>query len=63
MDTETLSHLETEIGHLSFIEQIWLMERLAQRIREHAEHKQSGIENQLAEMAENLQFRDVAHTL
>jgi hypothetical protein len=35
MTTSTLDRIETDIAQLSFAEQIWLMERLAHRIRQH----------------------------
>ena len=34
MTTPTLERIETDIAELSFAEQIWLMERLAHRIRQ-----------------------------
>ncbi|MFL5803138.1 MAG: hypothetical protein ACJ8CR_15550 [Roseiflexaceae bacterium] len=36
MTTPTLERIETDIAQLSLIEQLWLMERLAHRIRQHA---------------------------
>ena len=35
MTTPTLEQIETDIAQLSLTEQLWLMERLAHRIRHH----------------------------
>jgi hypothetical protein len=44
MANPELHRLESAIGQLSFAEQLWLMDRLAQRIRDRSPHP-SGAEN------------------
>jgi hypothetical protein len=51
MTTATLERIETDIAQLSFTEQLWLMERLAQRIRQHALRPLVVQEHDLAAMA------------
>ncbi|HEX5084230.1 MAG TPA: hypothetical protein VFY40_19470 [Blastocatellia bacterium] len=50
MNTLSLESIESAINQLSFLEQVRLLERLAQRIRRQTERRQS-IEDQLAAMA------------
>lgn len=50
MNTLTLESIESAINQLSFLEQVQLLERLAQHIRKQTERRQS-IEDQLAAMA------------
>jgi hypothetical protein len=50
MNTLTLESIESAINHLSFLEQVQLLERLAQLIRRQTERPHS-VENQLAAMA------------
>jgi hypothetical protein len=51
MATPTLEHIETEIAQLSFGDQLWLMERLAHRIRQASLRSLSVQEDDLAAMA------------
>lgn len=51
MYTTALSQLEKGIDQLSFEEQLLLMEKLAQRIRERAAFESRRVENDLAAMA------------
>lgn len=51
MTTATLERIETDIAQLSLIEQLWLMERLAHRIRQHALRPLIVQEDDLAAMA------------
>lgn len=51
MTTATLERIETDIAQLSFTEQLWLMERLAYRIRQHTLHPLIVQEHDLAAMA------------
>lgn len=50
MNPSTLSQIEERIYQLSFAEQLWLIERVAQRIREQLV-AQNTVEQQLATMA------------
>lgn len=50
MNTLSLESIESDINQLSFLEQVQLLERLAQRIRRQTERRQS-IDDQLAAMA------------
>jgi len=50
MNTLSLEHIEVAISQLSFLEQIQLLERLAQRIRKQTEQQQE-TEEELAAMA------------
>lgn len=51
MITATLARIETDIAHLSVTEQLWLLERLAQRIRQASLRSLSIREDDLAAMA------------
>ena len=51
MSTPTLERIETDIAQLSLPEQLWLMERLAHRIRQHTLRPLIMQENDLAAMA------------
>ena len=51
MTTPTLERIEADIAHLSLDEQLWLMERLVHRIRQHALHPLVIEESDLAAMA------------
>ena len=51
MNVAIIEQLETEIGQLSLSEQLWLMERLAHRIRKHTMQERPSLEEQLAAMA------------
>jgi hypothetical protein len=46
-----LSNLEAAIDRLPFSEQLWLMERLARRIRERSQHAPASRDRALEEMA------------
>ena len=50
MNLPALSQIEESIDHLSLTEQLWLIERVAQRIREKLD-AQSAFDQQLAAMA------------
>jgi hypothetical protein len=51
MANPELDRLESAIGQLSFTDQLWLMDRLAQRIRERSPHLTSDQNQQLEAMA------------
>jgi hypothetical protein len=51
MTTPTLERIEADIAQLSLAEQLWLMERLAQRIRTRTLQMPTVQESKLAEMA------------
>jgi len=51
MNTPALLEIEESITHLTLLEQLWLIERLAQIIRENAVRQQADFERQLVEMA------------
>lgn len=51
MNMPTLSQMEDRISRLSLDEQIWLMERLVQRIKENTVDRKSHLENDLIAMA------------
>ena len=51
MTTATLEHIETDIAQLSLAEQLWLMERLAHRIRQSSLRPLIVQEGDLAAMA------------
>jgi hypothetical protein len=57
MTTPTLERIETDIAQLSLTEQLWLMERLAHRIRQHALHPLIVQESDLAAMASDPAIR------
>jgi len=50
MNLSALSQIEESISQLSLAEQLWLIERVAQRLREHLD-AQSAFDQQLAVMA------------
>jgi hypothetical protein len=51
MNMPILSQMEDRISRLSLDEQIWLMERLVQRIKENTVNRRSQFENDLIAMA------------
>jgi hypothetical protein len=51
MTTPTLERIETDIAQLSLAEQLWLMERLAHRIRQHTLRPLIVPDRELAAMA------------
>jgi hypothetical protein len=51
MTTPTLERIETDIAQLSLTEQLWLMERLVHRIRQHTLRPLIVQESDLATMA------------
>lgn len=51
MLTPMLEQIEANIAHLSLTEQLWLMERLAHRIRQHTLPTLVAQESELAAMA------------
>lgn len=51
MNTTSLERIVADISQLSLSEQLWLMERIAQQIRERALDTQPVLEDQLAMMA------------
>jgi hypothetical protein len=51
MTTPTLERIEGDIAQLSLAEQLWLMERLAHRIRTRTLQRSIVQESELAEMA------------
>ena len=51
MNNTILERIEADISQLSLSEQLWLMERLAQRIRQNALPAHPDFERQLAAMA------------
>ena len=51
MDTTALQRIEADISQLSLSQQLWLMERLAHRIRERTLRPQASLADQLAAMA------------
>ena len=51
MENAVLDRIEADIDQLSLSEQLWLMERLAHRIRQHALPAAIDIESDLAAMA------------
>jgi hypothetical protein len=53
MTTPTLERIEADIAQLSLAEQLWLMERLAQRIRTRTLQMPRLQESGLAEMAQD----------
>jgi hypothetical protein len=53
MTSPELDRLETAIGQLSFTEQLWLMDRLFQRIRERTFRLTGVQDKQLETMAED----------
>jgi hypothetical protein len=53
----TFERLEAELDNLSWVEQVWLLERLAHRIREQAPVVSPDLDRQLAAMAEDPDIR------
>jgi hypothetical protein len=53
MNASSVERIEIEISQLAFPDQLWLMERLIQRIRRRALQPQSSLEGQLAAMAQD----------
>jgi hypothetical protein len=53
MTNSELDRLESAIGQLSFTEQLWLMDRLAQRIRDRSAQGISARDKQLQTMADD----------
>jgi hypothetical protein len=53
MLSEERVRLEAAIDQLPFSDQLWLMERLARRIRERSEHAPDSRDRELEEMANN----------
>ena len=51
MSNTALERLEADISQLSLSDQLWLIERLAQRIRQRTLPDQTTLEGQLAAMA------------
>jgi hypothetical protein len=51
MTSPDLVHIEAAIDRLSFSDQLWLMERLARRIRERSHQATDLLERSLDEMA------------
>ena len=51
MNMPVLSQMEERISRLSLDEQLWLMERLVQRIKENTVNQKSQFENDLIAMA------------
>ena len=58
MNMLILSEMENSIGKLSLKEQLWLMERLVQRIRENTVQPEDQFEDELATMASDPQIQD-----
>lgn len=50
MNMPILSQMDDRIGRLSLDEQLWLMERLVQRIKENTVNRTSQFENDLVAM-------------
>ena len=58
MNMPILSQMEDRIRHLSLAEQLWLMERLVQRIRERTTNSKSLFESDLLAMANDPQIQN-----
>ena len=58
MNMPILSQMEDRISHLSLAEQLWLMERLVQRIREKTVNTKSQFESDLMTMANDPQIQN-----
>lgn len=52
-----LERLEAELDDLSWSEQLWLLERLARRLRERTTSAPHGLDHQLAAMADDPDIR------
>jgi hypothetical protein len=67
MENAVLDRIEADIDQLSLSEQLWLMERLAHRIRQHALPAAIDIESDLAAMASDpdiqRELRQIEHEL
>lgn len=57
MRTPILSQMEDSISRLSLSEQLWLMERLVQRIKENTVNQKSQFESDLIAMADDPQIQ------
>jgi hypothetical protein len=57
MNMPVLSQMEENFGRLSLDEQLWLMERLVQRIKENTINQKSLYENDLKAMANDPQIQ------
>ncbi len=58
MNMPILSQMENSISQLSLAEQLWLIERLVQRIRGNTISQQSQFENDLVAMADDPQIQN-----
>ena len=65
MNVATLSRIEESIYQLSFKEQLWLIEKIIQRMRDsvNIKEKNSTIEDELAEMANDPEIRMVINKI
>jgi len=63
MTTPTLERIEADIDQLSLADQLCLLERLAQRIRERAFHKLLVQENELVAMANDPDIQRELHQI
>lgn len=57
MNMPILSQMESNISRLSLAEQLWLMERLVQRIKENTISQSSQFESDLSAMADDPQIQ------
>jgi hypothetical protein len=57
MNMPILTQMENNIGRLSLAEQLWLMERLVQRIKENTINEKSRFESDLVAMANDPQIQ------
>lgn len=57
MSTPILSEMEDNISQLSLADQLWLIERLVQRIRENTTGQKSQFERDLIDMANDPQIQ------
>ena len=62
MTSSILSHLEEQINQLAIDEQLWLVERIAQRIREHI-LQQTVFDQQLVAMAADPEIQRELHKI
>ena len=62
MPSSVLSQIEERIHQLPIDEQLWLIERVAQRIREHVV-KQQAFEKQLVAMAADPEIQSELHKI
>ena len=63
MRSAIAQRIEADIQRLPLVDQLWLMERLAQRIREQASPARSNIESHLAAMAEDPEIQRELHLI